>query len=114
MDFKINDTYLEEALAKIERVRNWSPRVISKLENSIRTANDEDLFRVSPLQWAAQKSVDEYEAVDLFLHGAKAGLFYMEWNVICPCCAQITRSDLVAFVDKGDLRQSFPIGFPRR
>ena len=92
MDFKINDTYLEEALAKIERVRNWSPRVISKLENSIRTANDEDLFRVSPLQWAAQKSVDEYEAVDLFLHGAKAGLFYMEWNVICPCCGQITQS----------------------
>ncbi|MBF8285775.1 MAG: hypothetical protein HW378_4690, partial [Anaerolineales bacterium] len=25
--------------------------MISKLENSIRTANDEDLFRVSPLQW---------------------------------------------------------------
>jgi hypothetical protein len=78
MDFTVNDDYLEEILAKVERVRNWSPRVISKLENSIRTANDEDLFRVSPLQWALQKSVDEYEAVDLFLHGAKAGLFYGE------------------------------------
>ncbi len=92
MDFTINDDYLEEALAKIERVRNWGPRVISKLEKFIRTANDEDLFRVSPLQWALQKSVDEYEAVDLFLHGAKAGLFYMEWDVICGCCGRISQS----------------------
>jgi len=92
MDFKVNDNTLEESLAKVERARTWSPRVISKLENSIRTASDDDLFRLSPLQWASQKSVDEYEAVDLFLHGAKAGLFYMEWSVICPCCGQITQS----------------------
>jgi len=92
LGFIVNDNTLEEALAKVERARNWSPRVISKLENSIRAADDEDLFRVSPLQWASQKSVDEYEAVDLFLHGAKAGLFYMEWSVICPCCGQITQS----------------------
>jgi class 3 adenylate cyclase len=92
MDFEVNDNTLEEALEKVESVRNWSPRLISKLENSIRTANDEDLFRISPLHWAVQKNMDEYEAVDLFLHGAKAGLFYMEWNVICPCCGQVTQS----------------------
>ena len=88
----INDHSLENALAKIERVRNWSPRVISRLESMIRTGDDETLFRVSPLQWAAEKNVDEHEAIDLFLHSAKAGLFYMEWNVICPCCARITQS----------------------
>ncbi len=88
----MNDSYLEDTLAKIERVRNWSPRVISKLEHSIRTGDDEALFRISPLKWSAEKNVDEHEAIDLFLHGAKAGLFYMEWNVICPCCAKITQS----------------------
>ncbi len=92
MDFKVNDDALEDSLAKIERVRAWSPRVISKLENSIRTANDEDLFRVNPLQWAQEKNVDSHEAIDLFLHGAKLGLFNMEWNVICPCCGKITQS----------------------
>ena len=92
MDFKVNDGALEEALAKIEGVRNWSPRVISKLENSIHTANDEDLFRINPLQWAQEKNVDSHEAVDLFLHGSKAGLFDMDWNVICPCCGKITQS----------------------
>ena len=88
----MNDNYFEDTLAKIEQVRNWSPRVISKLESMIRTGDDEALFRVSPLKWAAEKNVDEYEAIDLFLHSAKAGLFYMEWNVICPCCAKITQS----------------------
>jgi len=89
---KMNDNYLEDTLAKIEQGRNWSPRVISKLENTIRTGDDEALFRISPLKWAAEKHVDEHEAIDLFLHSAKAGLFYMEWNVICPCCARITQS----------------------
>ncbi len=92
MDIEVNDDTLEESLEKVERARNWSPRVISKLENSIRTANDEDLFRVSPLQWASEKHVDEHEAIDLFLHSTKAGLFYMDWHVICPCCGKITQS----------------------
>jgi class 3 adenylate cyclase len=92
MDLVVNDNVLEEGLAKIEGVRAWSPRLISKLENTIRSASDEDLFRVNPLTWASQKSVDEYEAVDLFLHAAKAGLFYMEWNVVCPCCGMISQS----------------------
>jgi class 3 adenylate cyclase len=92
MAFTVNEDMLEEGLLRVERARNWNPRVISKLENFIRTANDEDLFRVSPLQWALQKSVDEYEAVDLFLHGSKAGLFYMEWDVICACCGRISQS----------------------
>lgn len=92
MDIKVSEDRLEEALATVEKARNWSPRVISKLENAIHTASDEELFRVSPLQWAAEKNIDEHEAVDLFLFSSKAGLFYMEWNVICPCCAQITQS----------------------
>ncbi len=92
MDFKVNEEHLEEGLGKIESIRNWSPRLISKLENSIRSAEDEELFRVNPLSWASQKNVDEYEAVDLFLHAAKAGLFYMEWNIICPCCGKISQS----------------------
>ena len=92
MDIKVNDSALEEALAKVEAVRNWSPRIISKMENSIRTADDEDLFRINPLQWAQEKNVDSHEAIDLFLHGAKAGLFDMDWSVICPCCGKITQS----------------------
>jgi class 3 adenylate cyclase len=92
MEFEVGEDALEAALAKVERGRAWSPRVISKLEHHVRTAGDDDLFRVNPLQWASGRGVDEHEAVDLFLHAAKAGLFYMDWNVICPCCGKVMRS----------------------
>ena len=92
MDAEVNENALEEALGAIEQVRTWSPRVVSRLEHFIRTAPDEGLFRLSPLQWAAEHGVDEYEAVDLFLHSAKVGLFDMDWNVICPCCGKVMRS----------------------
>jgi class 3 adenylate cyclase len=92
MDPKVNDDALEDALARIESARTWSPRVVSRLEHLVRTADDVDLFRVNPLRWASDRGVDEYEAVDLFLHSAKAGLFEMDWNVICPCCGKVMRS----------------------
>jgi len=92
MEFQVDERSLEDALSKIEQARNWGPRVVSKLENAVRSANDEDLFRVNPVRWAQDKHMDEHEATDLFLYAAKSGLFYMEWNVICPCCGKITQS----------------------
>ena len=89
MDPKVNEDALEDGLAKLERARGWSPRVVSRLEHDIRSAEDAHLFRMNPLQWATDRGVDEYEAVDLFLHSAKAGLVDMDWNVICPCCGRI-------------------------
>lgn len=92
MEHLIDEELLEQTLVKVEQARSWSPRVISKLENSVRAGSDENLFRLNPIQWAQEKNVDENEAIDLFLHSAKAGLFYMDWNVICPCCGKIMRS----------------------
>jgi hypothetical protein len=65
MELQVNDDALEDALARIESARTWSPRVVSRLEHLVRTAADEDLFRVNPLRWASDRGVDEYEAVDL-------------------------------------------------
>jgi class 3 adenylate cyclase len=92
MEINVNETLLEETLAQVEQARNWSPRLISKLEHTIRNGSDEELFRLNPILWAQEKNVDENEAIDLFLHSAKVGLFYMDWNVICPCCGKVMRS----------------------
>lgn len=92
MDPTVNEEALERALATIEGARSWSPRVVSRLEHHVRAASDEELFRLNPLSWASERGLDEYEAVDLFLHSAKAGLVDMDWNVICPCCGKVLRS----------------------
>jgi class 3 adenylate cyclase len=89
MSFPLNESILDSSLARLEEARTWSPRVISKLETFIRTADDAALFRVNPVHYAAEKGMIESEAIDLFLHGAKLGLFEMEWNMVCACCGHV-------------------------
>lgn len=83
---------LDARLSLLERARAWSPRVISKLETFIRSAPDLDLFRVNPIQYAADQSMAEPEALALFLQAAKVGLFEMDWHIVCPHCGFIIES----------------------
>jgi len=72
---QLNEPLLDEKLAQLEEARPWSSRVISKLETTIRTADDYALFRVNPVQYAKDKGMAENEAIDLFLYGTKVGRF---------------------------------------
>ena len=65
---------------------------MSKLETFIRSAADFDLFRVNPVQYAVERSVTEAEALDLFLHATKVGLFEMDWHIVCPHCGYVVDS----------------------
>ena len=88
----IHEKRLEDRLAELESARTWSPRLISKLESHIRSANDAELLRINPIKFATDKSLNEEEAIDLFLHAAALGLFEMTWNLICPICSCIIES----------------------
>src|SRR5262245_10116475 len=88
----VNETLLDERLAALEKARGWSPRVVSKLESHIRSGDDDALFRVNPLAFAADKHISENEAVDLFLYATKAGLFGMDWLLLCRPCACVVES----------------------
>jgi class 3 adenylate cyclase/predicted RNA-binding Zn-ribbon protein involved in translation (DUF1610 family) len=88
----LDDVLLDDLLGKLESVRSWSPRVISKLENLIHAEDDYSLFRVNPIQFAAEKGIAEAEAIDLFLHSAKLGLFEMEWHLVCATCGNVVES----------------------
>lgn len=91
-DMRIDETALEERLAVLEAAHPWSPRVVSKLEVLIRSADDYDLFRINPLRYAEDNGVDEDEAIDLFLHATNVGLFDMEWLIVCRGCSNVYRS----------------------
>ncbi len=85
----INETVLEERLAKLELARAWTPRVVSRLETLIRAAHDEAVFRINPVQFAAERGLHENEAIDLFLHATLAGLVEMDWLLYCPLCSDV-------------------------
>ncbi|TIX19954.1 MAG: adenylate/guanylate cyclase domain-containing protein, partial [Mesorhizobium sp.] len=81
---EVNDRLLESKMTKVEQARAWSPRVISKFEALIRSADDHSLYRVNPLAFARDRAIAEPEAIDLFLHAARCGVFDMSWDVLCP------------------------------
>ncbi|MBI4664820.1 MAG: adenylate/guanylate cyclase domain-containing protein [Nitrospinae bacterium] len=89
---KLNEPLLDGKLASIEKARQWSPRVVSKMENMIRNATDEALFRINPILFAKEKGIEENESIDFFLHGAVEGLFQMNWHVLCPGCTSVLES----------------------
>jgi class 3 adenylate cyclase len=78
------DRLLESMMTELEQARPWGPRVISKLETLIRSGDDLSLYRVNPLAFARDRGMAEAEAIDLFLHAARCGMFEMSWDVICP------------------------------
>lgn len=88
----IDEAELESGLTAVEEASTWSPRIVSKLEALIRAEGDKDLFRINPIKFAVDRGVGEEEAISLFLHATKAGLFEMEWNIICASCGNVFRS----------------------
>lgn len=88
----IDEKKLEERLVALEAARSWSPRVVSRLEMLLRAGTDEALYRINPIQFATEKSIPEAEAIDLFLHACAAGLFDMDWLLVCPMCSDVVES----------------------
>ena len=92
METKIDERALDERLAALEAARAWSPRTISRLETLVRSRDDEAVFRVNPVKFAAERDMAEAETVDLFLHAAAVGLFAMDWLLLCPMCSCVVGS----------------------
>ncbi len=88
----IDEKLLDERLAALEAARAWSPRLVSKLEAHIRSADDAALLRINPVRFAAEKGIGEDEAIDLFLHASAVGLFEMNWILLCPICSCVIES----------------------
>ena len=47
----VNEKLLEERLVALEGARQWSPRVVSRLEAVIRSGKDDALFRINPVKF---------------------------------------------------------------
>src|SRR5271155_2902608 len=88
----IDEKKLEERLVALEAAKSWSPRVVSRLETLLRSGADEAPYRINPIQFATEKSIAEAEGIDLFLHACAAGLFDMDWMLVCPMCSDVVES----------------------
>jgi class 3 adenylate cyclase len=80
---------LQMRLDLVARNQKFSDGLVERFGQWIQTAEDADLFRVGVVQWAKAHEVGEDEALDLFLHATKAGIFEMTWGVLCPSCGML-------------------------
>ncbi|WP_201837396.1 adenylate/guanylate cyclase domain-containing protein [Microvirga zambiensis] len=90
--FPVNESLLRRRLTELEDVGSWAPSALPGLERFIRTADDYDLFRVNPIQYASANGLSEADGIELFVHAAKVGLFEMDWLLICAYCPQVAGS----------------------
>lgn len=88
----IDENSLHQSLAKLASTGHWRPDALAGLEAFVRTADDYDLFRVNPVQYAGGANLSTADAIDLFVHAARAGLFEMDWNLLCAYCPQVANS----------------------
>ena len=88
----ITESVLKKRLSELGSARNLDPRILSELESFIRTADDYDLFRVNPIQYGCTAGLSEADAIELFIHASKVGLFEMDWLLLCACCPQVAGS----------------------
>ena len=87
-----DESCLKQRLAELAVAKSWDPRALSTLETFVRTADDYDLFRINPIQYARTAGLADADAIELFIHAAKVGLFEMDWQLLCAYCPQVAGS----------------------
>ncbi len=88
----MNESTLQQKLNSLTSFTKINPATVEKFGEILRQANDWELFRVNPLSFAEKYQLDTTETIDLFIYGAKIGLFDFAWNLICPGCGGIEYS----------------------
>ena len=76
-------------LSSYDALKNES---VKRFGTIIGGLDDWSLARINPIAFAQTHNFDEGESIDLFVHGAKIGLFDMEYNVLCPGCGGVAHS----------------------
>src|ERR1700756_3743904 len=65
------------------------PGTVAAIEELVDDAPDRALCRINVVDFAAKRGLDEERTIAAFLHAARAGLFELSWNVLCPSCGGV-------------------------
>ena len=88
----VSEPRFRESLDKLRTSYANSEGLVRELERFVRTAPDDQIVQINPIQYAADRGRGEAQIIDLFLHARKAGLLIMEWHYVCRGCGAIIAS----------------------
>ncbi|MCB1097770.1 MAG: adenylate/guanylate cyclase domain-containing protein [Verrucomicrobiae bacterium] len=97
---KVDETRLRKAIQELAE-RGFSQSGIERLADHIRTASDEQLFRIRPKTLALDWDMGLGDLLSLLLQATRSGLLCISWDVMCPHCQGVRRESR----SLGDLRE---------
>ncbi|HKA22985.1 MAG TPA: DUF5939 domain-containing protein [Blastocatellia bacterium] len=88
----MNQSTLKQKLEALSSFPELKSSTVAKIGGLLEGLNNCDLFRINPLRFAEEHNFDTSEVVNIFVHGARVGLFDFAWNMLCPSCGTIVDS----------------------
>lgn len=88
----MNQKTLEQKLEALASFAELKDINVAKIGEVLPKLNNWELFRINPLRFAEEHNFDTSDAVNIFVHGARVGLFDFAWNMLCPSCGTIVDS----------------------
>ncbi len=68
MENKISDSAIADFSKALKKLKGW------------------DTFRINPVDFSLKNNLEPGKTIDLFIYGAKTGLFNFELSLLCPLC----------------------------
>ncbi|MBS2032061.1 MAG: adenylate/guanylate cyclase domain-containing protein [Deltaproteobacteria bacterium] len=82
----MNTDNLRHRLEPLRESGRFDAALLERLHRFVAESSDEALFRVNPVSFARDQKISERDAIDLFVHATRAGLFDFAWGLLCPIC----------------------------
>lgn len=83
---------LDHRLGLVRESGRFEPAVLDAFTRWIGEAEERELFRANPFHYAQAQGLTPKQAIDLFIHAARAGVFDFSWGIVCPYCAAFISS----------------------
>lgn len=77
---------LAHRIDALRSLGQFSAPILDAFGDFLEHAPDEELFRMSPLRYAATHKLPEQTTIDLFLHATHKGILEFAWGILCVGC----------------------------
>ncbi len=88
----INESILQQKIQSLLQYPTLNQESVKKVGDILKTLDEWRLFRINPLRFAKQHSLNDNDSIDVFVHGTKIGLFDLSYNMLCPACHGIVHN----------------------
>ncbi len=89
MTGSIDRTALHGRLDALRAFARLPDAAIARIGEVVAALPAWDLHRINPLDFAERHALEATTALDVFVHGARVGLFDLSWNTVCVFCGAV-------------------------